>query len=388
MAVSEYQYYEFLAIDRPLTEQQRAELRNISSRAQITATSFVNEYNWGDLRADPETLMERYFDAHLYLANWGTRILMFRLPRDVLDAETAALYCFSDAASVTEAGEHVIIRMYSDQNDDDEWLEGDGQLAAMVQARSDLAAGDLRLLYLGWLFAVQLGDIDGEDDEPPVPAGLGALNGSLRAVADFLGIDEDLLAIAAAGSADMRADSDAGLPEWVTALPLHQKDEFLTRVAKGEGALVQSLLQRRFRETRQDDHPGPTATPRTALDLWTAAKEHRERREAAKAEEERQRAQREAAAQAERYARHLDDLAGRQEMAWQQAASMIETKAPRAYDDAVALLADLRAVAERDGTTAAFTTRFLALREQHTRKPSLMDRFNKAGFPSDALQTG
>ena len=30
--MSEYQYYEFLALDRPLTAEQRAELRSISSR--------------------------------------------------------------------------------------------------------------------------------------------------------------------------------------------------------------------------------------------------------------------------------------------------------------------------------------------------------------------
>jgi hypothetical protein len=79
--VSEYQYYEFLALDRPLTDEQRAELRKLSSRADITATRFVNEYSYGDFRGSPEKLMERYFDAFLYLANWGTRRLMFRFPR-------------------------------------------------------------------------------------------------------------------------------------------------------------------------------------------------------------------------------------------------------------------------------------------------------------------
>jgi hypothetical protein len=79
--MSEYQYYEFLALDRPLTEKQRAELRSISTRAEITATRFVNEYQWGDLKGDPRAMVERYFDAFLYLANWGTRRLMFRLPR-------------------------------------------------------------------------------------------------------------------------------------------------------------------------------------------------------------------------------------------------------------------------------------------------------------------
>lgn len=58
--MSEYQYYEFLAIDNPLDERQRAELRVLSTRTRITATSFVNEYHWGDFRGNPDALMERY----------------------------------------------------------------------------------------------------------------------------------------------------------------------------------------------------------------------------------------------------------------------------------------------------------------------------------------
>ena len=69
--MSEYQYYEFLALDRPLTDKQRAELRSLSTRAEITATRFVNEYHWGDLKGDPQKMAERYFDAFLHLANWG-----------------------------------------------------------------------------------------------------------------------------------------------------------------------------------------------------------------------------------------------------------------------------------------------------------------------------
>jgi hypothetical protein len=55
VCVSEYQYYEFLALDRPLTDKQRAELRKLSSRAEITATRFVNEYNYGDSAAAPRS---------------------------------------------------------------------------------------------------------------------------------------------------------------------------------------------------------------------------------------------------------------------------------------------------------------------------------------------
>ena len=172
--MSEYQYYEFLALDRPLTEKQRAELRSISSRAEITATRFVNEYQCGDLKGDPRKMLERYFDAYLYLANWGTRQLMFRLPRGVLDSETVGQYLCTDTASLIETSSHLILDLYIDQEEaDDYWDEPGGQLAAMVQARSELAAGDLRLLYLAWLLALQSDEVDDEDTEPPVPAGLG-----------------------------------------------------------------------------------------------------------------------------------------------------------------------------------------------------------------------
>ena len=119
--MSEYQYYEFLALDRPLTDKQRAELRSISTRAEITATRFVNEYEWGDLKGDPQKMVERYFDAFLYLANWGTRRLMFRLPRRMLDAETAKQYCHTDTASIIETDSHLILRLYLDRDPDDYW---------------------------------------------------------------------------------------------------------------------------------------------------------------------------------------------------------------------------------------------------------------------------
>lgn len=83
--VSEYQRYEFLAIDRALTEKEMLALRGISTRAKITPRGFWNEYHWGDLKADPRALLERYFDAHAYFANWGTRRLVLRVPATRVD---------------------------------------------------------------------------------------------------------------------------------------------------------------------------------------------------------------------------------------------------------------------------------------------------------------
>ncbi len=40
--MSEYQYYECLVVDRPLDADQLDRLRALSTRAELTSTSFVN----------------------------------------------------------------------------------------------------------------------------------------------------------------------------------------------------------------------------------------------------------------------------------------------------------------------------------------------------------
>jgi hypothetical protein len=120
--VSEYQYYEFVAVDRPLTEVEQDQLRAVSTRGRISASSFVNEYQWGDLRADPRRWMERYFDAHLYLANWGHRRVMIRLPAQLLDPDLVATYCIGDSAHSWVCDEHVIIDLSIEgYGDEGEW---------------------------------------------------------------------------------------------------------------------------------------------------------------------------------------------------------------------------------------------------------------------------
>jgi hypothetical protein len=151
--MSEYQYYEFLAVDRPLDERQQAELRALSTRARITATSFTNEYHWGNFRGDPRKMMERYYDAHLYLTNWGTHQVMLRLPRALLSLEVAEQYCIDPHVAAWASGEHLILDLTSEDESGD-WVEGaEDSLSAIVGVRAELAAGDLRPLYLAWLAA-------------------------------------------------------------------------------------------------------------------------------------------------------------------------------------------------------------------------------------------
>src|SRR6266576_806544 len=244
--MSEYQYYEFLAVDRPL-----------STRARITATSFTNEYHWGNFRGDPHKMMERYYDAHLYVTNWGTHQVMLRLPRTLLSLEVAEQYCIDSHVAAWACGEHLILDLTSEDESGD-WVEGaEDSLPAIVGVRAELAAGDLRPLYLAWLAAYGTWERDedafgyNEEDElePPVPAGLGVLTAPQRALADFLRLDADLLTIAAQASPPLAGikDDPAKLTRWIKDMPASDKDALLRRVALGLGTQVQMELRRRFR---------------------------------------------------------------------------------------------------------------------------------------------
>src|SRR5271156_6718762 len=190
--MSEYQYYEFQAVDRQLFDKEMNELRSFSTRAEITPHSFTNDYSWGSFKGDEDRWIEKYFDGFLYYANWGTHILKLRLPSVLLDFQTARNYCNGDHFSVRLSGDKVILDFLSESEDGGDWEE-DLHLAPFLSLRTDLGRGDLRCLYLGWLSGLQSDEYDEEALEPPVPPGLQNLSPPLAGFADFLRIDPDLI---------------------------------------------------------------------------------------------------------------------------------------------------------------------------------------------------
>jgi hypothetical protein len=383
--VSEYQYYEFQAVDRPLTPAEVAELRKLTTRATITPTLLRNVYHWGDFKGDPLALMERYFDAHVYIANWGTHQLMLRLPRELLDPSVARRYAVPACLEVHGRGERVILELIS-EDEEREWSEDDdddaGRLPALLPLREDLAAGDHRALYLAWLAGVRAGELDDDAREPPVPPGLRDLSAPLQALVDFLRVDADLLTVAAADSAARPpAPSAAELGRGIASLPADEKDAWLTRVAIGEAAPVAVELRRRLvrpEAARSDDAEGR----RTVGQLRAAAEARaaeRRRREAERRAAERARQEREAAAARVRY---LDGLVGREEELWGRVDALVDTKRPKEYDEAVGLLRDLRDLAARRDGADAFVARLGGLRQRCAKRPSLLARLDRAGLTS------
>ncbi len=323
--------------------------------------------------------MEKYFDAFLYLANWGTHELMLRMPRRVLPLETAKRYCAGDCASARAKGDHVVLSFRSEE-EGGEWVDEDNDtLAALVPVRAELASGDLRALYIAWLGCVQNGEVDDDDSEPPCPPGLGKLSAALEAFANFLWIDPDLIDAAAATSPDLTAINDEALRRWVSALPEEEKTALLVRLTGGAEAHVRAELLLRFRESLRVPK-APVAKARTVgeiLEAGAARAEERMRREAERADRENARREREAAAARER---HLTELSRHEAEAWRQVEALIATKQPKKYDEAIDLLCDLRDLCIRGGRQAEAETRITRLREEHANKRSLIERIRKAGL--------
>ena len=391
--MSEYQYYEFRAIDRPLNEAELKRVRALSTRAEITPVSFVNEYHWGDFRGNPTKLMWDYYDAFLYLANWGTRRLMFRLPADLIDRAALEAYCTSDAVSLEVKGKHALVEFISEDEEGGGWVDtGEGLLERMLPLREAIIDGDLRALYVGWLAGLNEGadlDPDAEPDEddspePPVPRGLLKRTAALDALVKFLRVPDDLMAVAAEASPDAPADADPAesLGTRVASLPEAERNALLADLAAGDAADVRRRLMRRLRELAKP--PGPLAaaarTDRTAGALLAAARQNTERRLREAAERtarKRARLEAEAAVKREKY---LDELAAREDAAWSIVESKVESRLQSEYDDAVKLLKDLRDLSVRGGALRSFESRVRTLHARHLKKSTFVERLQKAGM--------
>ncbi len=375
--MSEYQYYEFQAVDRPLDKQDMEALRALSTRARITATSFTNHYDWGNFRGDPRRLMERWFDLHLYLANWGSRRLMIRLPKRLVNHTRLDVFLHDvDGVDIRASGENLIIDIYDDDEPSEftDWDDdGSGWLGTLAPLRADLLSGDWRMFYLLWLMMAQRKDL--KDDEKEPLAGIGPLSDSLEAFADFFRIDPDLVQAAAEESPYAGASV---LPEVATraaisGIPNKEKEALLERLAEGD-PYVAAEVRSRVREALALATGEIQERRRTVSALRARAAEIGKAREAAEAERlEALRQQQVRAAEKARRAR-LSIVKRRGLSVWNEIEREIEKRNANGYERATELLTDLRVLAEEDNTLKTYSERLRALRSRHSRKARFIER--------------
>jgi len=381
--MSEYQYYEFLALDRPLSAEDLAYVRTLSRRVQPTPTQAVFTYSYGDFPGDPLKLLAKHYDVMLYLANWGSKQLAFRFPKTAIDQQALTPYYYGvEEIELTMVGQHGILNITFEEEGGD-WIEGEGQLASLAPLRDDIMRGDLRALYLAWLASAARGtgvDSESDDDEewddaeerddvddliePPVPPGLGQLTGPLRAFVEFFDIDQDLVGAAAAASPPLQVTEEP-IERWVSLLREAERNAFLVRAARGEP--IGAELLRRLREAGGGTSLSTSAAPRRSFSAIVAAAEEVRRK---RQERERREAERARLAK-------LEALAKREEQVWAQVPDLLARRTGSGYEEAVAHLAELRDLAVHRKQRAAFDARLRDVLAPYTTSAALQRRLRE-----------
>src|SRR5262249_32605288 len=159
---------------------------------------------------------------------WGTHWFMLRLPKESLEHGKYAPYCTADCLRAWIDREHALLSFRAEELEMD-WEEGEDWMDSLISLRADLLGRDLRALYLGWLSAASQQKIAAVDHNPPFPAELQTLPETSNSLAEFLGIETELLESAAEASADLEIALPLKdhLPRWIAGLPESEKDALL-----------------------------------------------------------------------------------------------------------------------------------------------------------------
>lgn len=388
--MSEYQYYEFQALDRTLTAEEQAALREISSRAKITSSSLTNVYSFGDFGGNPLKLMQTYFDVHVYYADYGVRRLMLRLPKGAVDRKAVAAFD-NDQFFEAHRGDYGTVLVFNLANEDGEFWDAhddvDRRCTELAPLRAELIAGDFRTLYLGWLAAVAYCGPENlkhdKGEEPPLPPGLKTLTEAQKTFCDFFMIDDALLEAAAEASPPRAEAAAPNWAEWLKGIPAGTKDAWLARLLSGErdAPLRAEAVELRRKQTASSAPSAKAAAPRRSCaalaQAWERWIEELERRETAKKAARKAAADKKAAAEQEK---RLKALAPREEAAWDEAEKLVVLGKTVNYLEAIQLLQDLLALAARGGRSAAAKARFEALKVKYKSRAAFLKRLKEAGL--------
>jgi hypothetical protein len=226
---------------------------------------------------------------------------------------------------------------------------------------------------------VQNGEFSDDALEPPVPAGLRELTASLDSLTEFLGIDEDLVEVAASASAPLKAGpSRTELAAWVLGLPVNEKDDLLIDFLSESSERCRLELLQRFQRENAVAASSNAIVRRTVKDLLTESRVRAdERARQLNAKRAADAARKKAKDEADR-AVYLEGLAKREKAAWKQVEAYIQQRQPKDYERAVLLLVDLHDLAVRQGDETGFQLKMDELRKTHAAKSALLGRLAKA----------
>lgn len=365
--MSEYQYYEFQTIDRSLNKEDREAISQLSSRVEPTSTKAVFTYSYGDFPGAPQAVLAEYFDAMYYVANWGTQQLMFRFPKSLIDIQQIQPYCIEDCISISNSGNYAILDICFNIEDGFGWIEGGGELTEVIDLRNDILKQDYRLLYLAWLKAITLQDIDEKTYEPPVPPGLNKLSRSLNAFTELFGVNEHLVKVAAKASSKEKSISDRTWLSAIAQIPREECERILLQLVKGEPNLAIKFQQKIIKQVTTSQ--SKSTSDRRILQLLKSAEQEEK--------DTKQKQQQEAQAQK---IEELKRFASQEAQAWLEIERLLVVAQAKPYEEAVKLLVKLRDLAVYQNKQAEFQKRLNHIYDKYSRRVGLLRRLKNAGL--------
>jgi hypothetical protein len=370
--MSEYQFVHFIAIDRPLNDEQLKFMQRQSTRATVSRREFTNEYHYGDFHGKTLEMMRRGFDLHVNFANYGVRQLMFRLPHGFHGGDAIIMpYLIKHEIEWKrdEEGPGGVLSI-APQSDGGRWesyFHGlDELLEKLTPVREMLLVGDLRPLYLGWL-ACEPPDCP----EPPVPVGLGSLPQALRGMADFYELSDDLLDAAAEESSSVDEPVATPLPvqAWLEKKSEKQRLLLIEKLLSDDSGIVRADILQKIKKTLKAATWPVRNTSRTMDDLYRLAEERYDVR-----------SRQEKIAEEKRKKERLAVMAKDPDKTVASISKLVAMRSTAKYSEAVAVLCDLReALGPEMGP--AFTSSVAAeLRKAFPRTNGLVSRLKDKGF--------
>jgi hypothetical protein len=374
--MSEYQYFEFAAIDGPISDEGLRYARGCSSRANVSRVRWQNTYHFGDFSGSVDTLL-KYYDAHFYIANWGTVRLGLAFPEGAIAPEAIQPYLrggerYEDTLTVNEIGNRCIV--WWERNEEAGWWEtgGEGLIDELIGIREELLRGDYRALFLGWLADFDPDEWQDPEDGPvmmpTIPSGLDQLTPALAALIKHFPVDRDALAVAV-------QLSQASTPDRIpiaTVLERLSESEMrglLARVAEGGGSGVMTELHRLTYPRVQT----PSSQAMSCTDFAAKTIEIRKARLKKEAAAEAAKRQREA----EQLRQRLASVFQRADSIWSGLDPLMDQKIASAYDQVAAQLQELRDAYAQTGGIGAFQQKLTGFRRRYSNRPAMLRRIEK-----------
>jgi len=385
--MSEYQYYEFRTVEQQLTNQQKTELREISSRAQITSSSFVNEYTYGDLKAEEIDLMTEYFDLGFYIANWGQVRLYIKIPQGLISEHILHQFEWDDVIDHETRNGQLIITLSMPENEEyfgyiDDAYEHLDQLSAI---REKLINGDYRSLQIAW-FA--LFSINGTDEFEEIPifkqgdinSNFHHLTSAQKFLADLLLVKPQWLTLMrqrAPEHADgniKKTDTQTNKENWITQLPKSEKDNLLLMLLTGKATQAQHQLQNQYNKSNRQAEPQVLHLSMDELhQIYQAASN-------IYAQEQQALEKHQALVAQQKHNEYLNDIYKNAFRHWNLATFHADKKTAAGYAEATTLFNDLHNAYLLNNNQVKFQKKFSEFIATNANKPSLIKRLKQRGL--------